>query len=129
MEIFGYKVYTKVVGGSRPLGIYYFALIGIQMQTTTKDHKTKSFSMQCISRKDECQVIYHFNNAVVYYFRCFVLIKDEFAKVYRFSTIYGYYCFTFPFLFLNKYRNLFFEHIKKAEFFVSMYVPLFTILK
>lgn len=90
------------------------------MQTQTKKgeeqrlkshRRTKRLPIDCIDRKDKCQDIYKFNCTVIYDSNKYVLIKDYFEDVYRFWTILGSYCCIFHYLFLKKYRNLFFPEI------------------
>ena len=93
----------------------------------TNEQGTESLPTEYIDRKDKCKGIYKFPSAVVYDFNKYVLIKDEFEDVYRFSTVCGSYCCTFPYLFLNKYRNLFFPEIKYSYVLESIHAPPFTI--
>ena len=95
--------------------------------TQKEDNRPKTLPEEYINGRDKCEGIYKFPSAFVYDFGRYVLIKDEFEDVYRFSTVCGEYCCTFPTLFLNKYRNLFFAHIKYSSVLESMYAPPFTI--
>ena len=73
--------------------ILFLFVLQMQPQTNkdetqaTKEQGTESLPTEYIDRKDKCKGIYKFPSAIVYDFNKYVLIKDEFEDVYRFSTV------------------------------------------
>lgn len=50
-----------------------------------------------------------FNGCTIQDYNNYVLIKAPYGTVYKYSTSKGKYCFTFPGVFIKKYRTLFFD--------------------
>ena len=66
-----------------------------------------------MSFKDTIQIpterTFTFNGCTIQDYDNYVLIKDPKRKVHKYSTIKGKYSFTFPGVFIKKYRTLFFD--------------------